>query len=175
MALTKSESEIREGLPGLMPRLWRYAMVLSSDRSLAEELVQATALRALERAGQFQPGSRLDHWSFAILSSIWKNDLRARKVRLGAGHVPVEEVELSDTKSDPEVNILARQVLSLMSQLPDAQRETLFLVYVEGFSYAEAAERLDIPIGTVMSRLANGRKRLKTVMDDSPDLRKVTR
>lgn len=149
-----------------MPRLWRYALVLAGDRAEAQDLAQATALRALERSAQFSAGTRLDSWCFTILSSIWRNELRARKVRRGSGHVAVADVDLSDPNPGAEVNILARQVLSRMASLPEAQRETLYLVYIEGFSYAEAAAQLDIPIGTVMSRLANGRKRLKQVMSD---------
>ncbi|MEM7505879.1 MAG: sigma-70 family RNA polymerase sigma factor [Pseudomonadota bacterium] len=149
-----------------MPRLWRYALVMTGNRAEAQDLAQATALRALERVEQFRPGTRLDAWCFTILGSIWRNELRARKVRLGTGHIAVEDVGLADPTPGVEVNILARQVLSHMASLPEAQRQTLYLVYVEGFSYAEAAAQLDIPIGTVMSRLANGRKRLKQVMSD---------
>lgn len=146
-----------------MPRLWRYAIVLTGNRDDAQDLTQATALRALERADQFQAGTRLDRWCFTILSSIWKNELRARAVRLGQGFVPVEDADLAAPDLSG-VNILAWQVLSHMNTLPEAMRETLFLVYVEGYSYAEAAQRLDIPVGTVMSRLANGRKKLKAAM-----------
>jgi RNA polymerase sigma-70 factor (ECF subfamily) len=161
--MLKQSCEVRDGLRDLMPRLWRYGLVLSGTDDMARELAQATAMRALERADQFQPGSRLDHWCMAILSSIWKNELRARAVRRGQGLVPVEEAGLM-TPDNGDVNILARQVLSQMMRLPEAQRETMFLVYVEGLSYAEAATRLEIPVGTVMSRLANGRKRLKEAM-----------
>lgn len=162
----KSDREVRKGLPALMPRLWRYGLVLSGDRAIAQDLAQATALRALERSSQFRPGTRLDHWCFSILSSIWKNDRRAHKVRMGLGQVPAEEAGLVDPAPGADVNILASRVLSLAAQLPEAQREAIFLVYVEGFSYAEAAKRMEIPIGTVMSRLANGRRRLKQTMGE---------
>lgn len=158
-------SEIQAGLPDLMPRLWRYALVLSGNRDDAQDLAQATALRALEKAEQFQTGTRLDRWCFTILSSIWKNELRSRAVRRGGGLVPVEEANLI-TADQNDVNILAGQVLTRMTGLPEAQRETMFLVYVEGCAYAEAAAILDIPIGTIMSRLANGRKRLNKALAD---------
>lgn len=163
--MTQIIEHVRAGLPDLMPRLWRFGLVLSGDRELASDLAQATALRALERAEQFQPGSRLDRWCFTILSSIWKNELRSRAVRRSQSIVPIEDAGLQ-VPDRSEVNILAREVLTHMMTLPEAHRETLFLVYIEGYSYAEAAQRLEIPIGTVMSRLANGRKRLKEAMSE---------
>lgn len=148
-----------------MPRLWRYALVLARNRDDAADLAQATALRALERAEQYQAGTRLDRWCFAILTSIWRNELRSRAIRRGEGVIPVEDANLrADDNAD--VNILAGEVLSSMSTLPEAQRETLFLVYVEGYSYAEAATTLEIPVGTVMSRLASGRRKLKAMMPE---------
>lgn len=69
------------GLTELIPRLYRFAMSICRNEEDARELVQATCLRALERKDQYVAGSRLDHWTFAILSSFWKNQLRSRKVR----------------------------------------------------------------------------------------------
>lgn len=146
-----------------MPRLWRYGLVLSGSRTDAQDLAQATAVRALERSGQFQPGTKLDRWCFTILASIWKNELRSRAVRRGGGLVPVEEAGLT-APDHTQTNISATRVLNQVLGLPKAMRETMFLVYVEGYSYAEAAERLEIPVGTVMSRLANGRRKLKEAM-----------
>jgi RNA polymerase sigma-70 factor (ECF subfamily) len=147
-------------LPELLPRLWRYGLVLARDRDLAEDIVQMTCLRAIERASQFTPGTRLDRWLFAILRSVWLNELRARRVRLGQGLVDPEEVLVFDGERLAETNILASQVLREVLALPEAQRETVLLVYVEGFTYREAAEVLGIPIGTVMSRLAAVRRKL---------------
>lgn len=158
------ETEVREGLAALTPRLWRYALVLTGGhRADADDLTQAAVLRALERARQFQSGTRLDRWCFTVLASIWKNELRSRSVRRGQGQVPVEDAGLV-ARDNGDVNILAGEVLTLMTGLPETMRETMFLVYVEGYSYAEAAERLDIPVGTVMSRLANGRRKLNAAM-----------
>ena len=154
-----SRDEIRAGLSQHLPRLWRYGLALSSARDVAEDLVQATALRALERAEQFQPGTRLDRWLFAILRSIWFNEIRARRIREGQGFVDPEQVLFSDG-TEIETNIFAGQVLNAVHRLPEAQRETVLLVYVEGLSYAEAAELLGTPIGTVMSRLAAARSAL---------------
>ena len=158
-------SNMRDELRELMPRLWRYGLVLSGSKEDAADLAQSTALRALERAHQFRHGTEFDRWCFTILSSIWKNELRSRAVRRGQGLMAVEDAGLS-APHHGDVNILARQVLFFMTKLPEAQRETMYLVYVEGYSYAEAAKRLDIPIGTVMSRLANGRRKLNEAMAD---------
>jgi len=146
------------------PRLWRYAMSLTGRRDWADDLIQTTCLRALDKADQFQPGTHLDRWMFRMAQRIWLNELRSRKVRTGGGLVPVEEIDLPDSSPGTEVNIIAREVLNRVNTLPEAQRQAVVLVYVEGFSYKEAAEIMEIPIGTVMSRLAAARKRLNTDM-----------
>jgi len=156
---------VRNGLSELLPRLWRFCHVLTGDRSTADDLAQSACLRALERAGQFQPGTRLDQWVFRIAQSVWFNQRRAEKVRRGFGIVPAEEAGLATGAADAEANIYLAQVLSSVMGLPEAQRVTVLLVYVEGFSYQEAADMLDIPIGTVMSRLAAARGRLSCLRD----------
>jgi len=152
---------VADGLPDHLARLWRYALVLTGARDQAEDLVQATALRALERAEQFTAGTRLDHWLLAIERSIWFNELRARKIRQGRGFVDASEALTIDGAEAIETNISANQVLAAVGRLPEAQRETVFLVYVEGHTYQEAATALGIPIGTVMSRLAAARGALQ--------------
>jgi RNA polymerase sigma-70 factor, ECF subfamily len=151
---------VTEGLGAELKRLWRYGLVLSGNRDTAEDLVQATCLRALERAHQFQPGTRLDRWLISILHSIWLNEVRARKVRQGQGLVDADAVLVFDGLRDTETNILAAQVLREVQGLPEVQRETVYLVYVEGLTYKEAAETLAVPIGTIMSRLAAARAKL---------------
>ena len=158
---------VRAGLASELNRLWRFGLVLSGNRTTAEDLVQATCLRALERAYQFTPGTRLDRWLFAILHSIWLNELRAARYRRGAGLVDAETNLVFDGIRDIETNIMAAQVLREVQSLPEAQRETVFLVYVEGLTYREAAEVLAVPIGTVMSRLAAARARLAGLSDIS--------
>lgn len=148
---------MRSGLRGELPRLWRYGLVLSGRRDVAEDLVQATCLRALERAHQFSVDSRLDRWLMTILHSIWINEVRARRIRRGAGFVEAESALVYDGVEAIETSVMAGQVLAEVAALPEAQRATVFLVYVEGLSYREAAEVLAIPIGTVMSRLAAAR------------------
>jgi len=153
-------NEVREGLERLLPRLWRYALVLSRSNDVADDLVQATCVRAIERAGQFTPGTKLDRWLFAILRSIWLNEIRSRRIREGGGFVDAEEALSFDGAHAIETNILAAEVLKAIGRLPEAQRETVLMVYGEGYTYAEAAEALGVPIGTVMSRLAAARAAL---------------
>jgi RNA polymerase sigma-70 factor (ECF subfamily) len=161
--------EVRAGLAAHLARLWRYGLVLSSRGDMAEDLVQATCLRALERSDQFQAGSRLDRWLFSILRSIWLNEVRARRIRQGEGVVDAETSLTFDGKKEIETNILTHQVLKEVQLLPQVQRETLFLVYVEGLTYREAAQILDVPIGTVMSRLAAVRQELGRLNTDPTD------
>lgn len=159
-AAIASEADIRSGLTENLSRLWRYGLVLSRRRDVADDLVQQTCVRALERAAQFQAGTRLDRWLFSILHSIWLNEVRARRVRQGQGFVDAEETLVIDGISETENHVMANQVLRLVEALPDAQRAAVFLAYVEGLSYREVAGILEIPIGTVMSRLAAARARL---------------
>lgn len=143
-----------------LARLWRYGLLLSRQRHVAEDLVQATCVRALERAGQFEPGTRMDRWLMSILHSVWLNEVRARRVRQGQGTIEGEEVLSFDGEYAAQTHVLAAQVIRRVDALPEAQRETVFLAYVEGLSYREVADVLQVPIGTVMSRLAAARGKL---------------
>jgi RNA polymerase sigma-70 factor (ECF subfamily) len=155
-----SRREVRAGLEASLARLWRYALMLSKARDVADDLVQATCLRAIERADQFVPGTRVDRWLFAILRSIWLNEIRSQRIREGGGVVDAADALTTDGEREIEMNITASAVLRAIDLLPEAQRETVLLVYGEGYSYAEAAAALGVPIGTIMSRLAAGRAAL---------------
>ncbi|KWV40776.1 MULTISPECIES: RNA polymerase sigma factor [Rhizobium] len=159
-ALIASEADIKSGLADNLLRLWRYGLVLSHRRDVADDLVQQTCVRALERVEQFETGTRLDRWLFSILHSIWLNEIRSQRVRLGQGFVDADEALVVDGARDAETHLMANQVLRLVNALPDAQRAAVFLAYVEGLSYKEVASVLDIPIGTVMSRLAAARAKI---------------
>jgi RNA polymerase sigma-70 factor, ECF subfamily len=157
----ESRREVQAGLEPSLARLWRYALVLSRARDIADDLVQATCLRAIECADQFVPGTRVDRWLLAILRSIWLNEVRARRIREGGGFVAAEDVlTTSDGTHEIEMKMTASAVIKAIGQLPEAQRETVLLVYGEGYSYSEAAAALTVPIGTVMSRLAAARATL---------------
>ena len=161
----------------MLPRLWRYGLVLARNPETVEDLVQATCVRDLEKSSQFEIGTRLDRWLFAILRSIWINQLRGHRVRLrghrvrsGRGVVDTEALT-SDGVREIETNIFAAQVLREVLDLPESQRETVLLVYVEGLTYREAAEVLAVPVGTVMSRLAAARLELSGLNAEIPEKR----
>jgi RNA polymerase sigma-70 factor (ECF subfamily) len=159
-SITTNEHDIRHELVAHLGRLWRYGLVLSRRRDVAEDLVQATCLRALEHTKQYQPGTRVDRWLLSILHSIWINEVRSRRIRMGQGFVEASSSLVLDGARDIETRALANQILRRVDALPEAQRTVVFLTYVEGFSYREVADLLGIPIGTVMSRLASARVRL---------------
>ena len=147
-------------LPALLPRLWRFALRLARDRHDAEDLVQRACVRALERRHQLQPGTSTLSWLFSIVHSVWLNEVRARQIRSNRSIEWSEE--LADTVADsaaenPEMLALYQEIIAAVEKLPDAQRAVMVLIAVEGLSYREAASVLDVPIGTVMSRLARAR------------------
>ena len=152
------EPSFSHQLAALLPRLGRFALVLTRDRSEADDLTQATCERALSHTDQWQPGTRLDSWMFRIMQTIWLNHLRARKVREAHAESTPPAAEASDAA---ERALLARlelgHVAATVMRLPEELRVVLVLVCVEGLTYREAADIAGIPIGTVMSRLARAR------------------
>ena len=148
----------------MYPRLWRFCLLLTGNQERGKDLAQATCLRALEKHQQFQVGSHLDRWLFVMARRIWLNDLRGEAVR--QGHGVVDDIDLPDERPGSETNILVTQVLKEIAVLPETQRITVILVYVEGYRYAEAAAMLEVPMGTIMSRLAAARKRISLQLGD---------
>lgn len=168
----KSTDDLARALPQLLPRLWRFALRLAGDRHEAEDLVQRACVRALERQSQLKPGTSTLSWLFSIVHSVWLNEVRARKIRT---HGTIQwNTELAETvadpgASDPESFVLQQQIVSAVERLPDAQRAVMLLVAVEGMSYREAASVLEVPIGTVMSRLARARLTIGQLFNTAPD------
>jgi RNA polymerase sigma-70 factor (ECF subfamily) len=154
------EDELQRQLPALLPRLWRFALRLTRHTADAEDLVQRSCLRALERRNQWQPGTVLLSWMFAIMHSIWLNELRSAQ-RRRESRIDWEDESAQPaaplSEGDPEHALMCRQILLAVHDLPEAQRVVMLLVGGEGLSYREAAEVLEIPIGTVMSRLSRAR------------------
>jgi RNA polymerase sigma-70 factor (ECF subfamily) len=148
-------------LVALAPKLRRFAYSLSGTRTDADDLVQSACERALANAHRFQPGTRMDSWMYRIVQNLWLDQRRRAKVRGYA--VAPEEAGLTDGGCGaraPEDRLLLAQVRAAMARLPEAQRVVLALVAVEGRSYRETADILDVPIGTVMSRLSRAREAL---------------
>lgn len=151
---------VRDGIEETFPRLWRYCLVLTGDKAMADDLAQSACMRALEKANQFEVGTHFDRWLFRLTQRFWINELRKQAVRTGGGLATIDEIELIDPNLDPELNLMGREILLEVLKLPEAQRTTVLLVYVEGYSYRDAAMVLDVPIGTIMSRLAVSRGKL---------------
>jgi len=155
-----SQQKMGTALAEHMPAIWRFAFSLSGTPDVADDLAQATCLRAIEKSHQFQDGGTLIGWCLTICRSIWLNELRAKAVRNAGGLESIEAKDLADLSPSVETNIFASEVFTRIMALPEAQRSTVEMVYVQGFSYKEAADILDVPIGTIMSRLATARKAL---------------
>ncbi|GFE49064.1 DNA-directed RNA polymerase sigma-70 factor [Roseobacter cerasinus] len=153
-------SDLKREMIALLPRLRRFAQTLTRSAPEADDLVQDACLRALSRASLWDPAQPLDRWLFRITRNLWINEVRKRQVRMGSGHIPAEDsVELVTTETG-EARVAARQLQGKIEQLPSDLATTLLVVSVEGYSYAEAAELLDVPVGTVMSRMYRARKTL---------------
>ncbi|MEM9147858.1 MAG: RNA polymerase sigma factor [Pseudomonadota bacterium] len=159
-----TRSDVFAGLEQIYPRLWRYALVLTRNRADAEDLAQTACVRAMDNASSFTAGTAFDRWIFRITHRLWLNEVRARHVRRGQGLVPADEVDIA-AEDQIGPNDAARDLIRLIMQLPEAQRVVVVFVYIEGYTYREAAEILAIPIGTVMSRLAAARERLCSAAD----------
>jgi RNA polymerase sigma-70 factor, ECF subfamily len=148
-------------LVALLPRLRRFALVLCRSQPLADDLVQGACERALANANSWTPGTRFDAWMFRILRNHWIDHLRRMKTEGMMEDVTLQTQLIGDPGEEP---ILSRLVLAEVQQaidsLPQEQKEVLALVCGEDLTYREAAEVLNIPVGTVMSRLARARKRL---------------
>ncbi|MBO9450777.1 RNA polymerase sigma factor [Tropicibacter sp. R16_0] len=160
-----SHDIVRNGVAAIFPRLWRYSLTLTGKPEGADDLAQATCLRAIEQADRFQADTDLAKWMFRIAHNLWVSELRKTAVRAGGGLVAIEDADLMDLKPGPEAAVLNREVMVAILRLPEAQRATVVLVYVEGYAYREAAEILDIPIGTVMSRLASARATISQIFE----------
>lgn len=153
--------QIREQMIELMPRLQRFTYSLTGSRSDAEDLLQATYVRAIENLDKWTVGSRLDSWMYRMAQNIHRNDLRHGKVTerhqqavTNAGEQTVDGVGDAIHKDE------LKKVTACIDRLPGDQRTVLLLVAVEGYGYKEAAKILDVPVGTVTSRLARARQAL---------------
>jgi RNA polymerase sigma-70 factor, ECF subfamily len=162
-------------LPGMLPRLWAFALRLSGDQHDAEDLVQRACVRGLERAHQLKPDTAPLSWMFSIVHSTWINELRARSVRKRSSMEWDDDFleNLPDpVDQGPEARLMHSQVIDAVQRLPEAQRVVMLLVAVEGLSYQQAADALEIPIGTVMSRLSRARQAIGALLGGrGPDTR----
>ena len=166
-------SATHKGIEAEIPRLRRYARALTRDVVAADDLVQESLTRALSKLDLWREGTELRAWLFTILHNQYVNHVR-RSIRTGTA------VELDDTApalsrpANQEKRLELRDLDRALGQLPSDQRATILLIGLEGMSYAEVGAVLEIPVGTVRSRLSRGRLALRQLMDVPPGRRAAT-
>lgn len=161
-------------LVAVLPRLRRFARGLTGSAVEADDLVQAACERALTRQHQFQEGTRFDSWMFRIVQTIWIDQLRARDVRKEDGEVEHERLGSDEPVRRVEARLALDEVRRAVGRLPAEQRTALLLVTVEGLSYKEAADVAQVPVGTIMSRLARARVALQAQLEAGGGLGRST-
>ena len=155
--------DVRRQIVDFLPRLRRFACALTGDLDRADDLVQETCLRALSRLDQWEQGTRLDSWMYRIAQNIWYDRIRALKVRGEVVDIDTaHDLPGEDGRKVTESRLALGDVAAAIGQLPPDQKVVIALVCVDGLSYKQAAEILEVPIGTVMSRLARARQALFT-------------
>lgn len=160
-------SILQRRMEAVRPKLFRTALAWSRNRDLAEDLAQETLTKALTKVDQLRSADALEGWLFRIMANLWRDHVRQDRTL-----EPMEHVYLR-TDETPEVLHSRRQTVArvrqALGQLPDNYRMVLTLVDLEGFSYADTAAVLDVPVGTVMSRLSRGRNQLKNLLGELSD------
>ena len=149
-----------------IPRLRRYARALTGDASAADDLVQDALERALVKQSLWREGSDLRAWLFTVMHNIFVNQVRSAAVSR-TEQLDDSYADLPQPQSTDRLEI--RDLDAALQALPEEQRAVLLLVGLEQMTYDEAARVLEVPIGTVMSRLSRGRERLRRLMQGLPD------
>lgn len=165
LCLAKSQ---RKQIAAARPRLFRVALAWCGDAMLADDLVQETMALGLQKVHQLRDPERLNAWLYSILNNSWKQYLRCNRP-----HEDLDEERPCDGPApDTAVGQLqtVTRVRNAVAELPAEQRRVLALVDLEGLAYSEVAVILDIPIGTVMSRLHRGRKSLLAKLEKQPNV-----
>ena len=157
----KISKEIRATIIEILPRLRRFGYTLTGSKEDGDDLTQATLEKVLQKFDQWEPGTRLDSWMFRIAQNLWIDQMRRNKSR--GQHVELEnaaDITGVDGESIAESQLMLEKAQKAINSLPEEQRVVVALVSVDGLSYREAADVLDVPVGTIMSRLARARKSL---------------
>lgn len=150
-----------EEIIAFLPNLKRYAMSLSGRGDIADDLVQLTAERAIRNRASFDPDTKLQAWLLRILRNAWIDMTRRDKTR--GTQTPIDDLPSlagDDGSRVAEGRLMLQQTQQAMGHISADQRDVLVLVCIQEVTYQEAADILEIPIGTVMSRLARARKAL---------------
>lgn len=152
-------------IEALIPNLRRFARVLVRDADHADDVVQDCLERAISREHRFEPGTNLRAWLFTILVNLVRSEARKAKVR---GHVvSIEDYQhLMPSPGGQDGALRLRDLKRAFAQLPKSFQEVLVIVAIEGLSYEQAAAVLDVPVGTVRSRLSRARTQIKQMVDD---------
>jgi len=154
--------EAQNALKEARSRLYRVAYAWCHHAALADDLVQETLAKALKHSTQLRDPKARDAWLFTILANCYRDHFRKQREM-----DDIDELEISD-ESTPESNTSQAQVVGkvreAISKLPSGQRQVVTLVDLEGFSYVEVAQILEVPIGTVMSRLCRARNTMKSLL-----------
>ena len=157
-------NSLENDIAALLPRLRRFARSITFHREDADDVVQIAVERALTRSAQWEPGTRLDSWMFRIVKNAWIDEVRAR-ARRDQRFAPEEEGEhVGDDRAEAQQQRMA--IEQALRRLSEEHRMVIGLVLVDGMPYKEAAEVLDIPMGTLTSRLARAREALQALLSD---------
>lgn len=163
--------DIRQAIATEVPRLRRFARALVRDGASADDLVQDALERAIRFEHKWREGSNLRAWLFTILRNVFLNDVRKRARQGGPGaQDDPDTIGRDETASG---RLAVRDLSRALAYLADDQREVVLLVGLEGMSYKETAEITGVPVGTVMSRLARGRERLRRLMEGENPITKT--
>jgi RNA polymerase sigma-70 factor (ECF subfamily) len=150
-----------------IPALRRYARGLVHDRDAADDLVQDCLERAMRKRFLFRPMGQARPWLFRILLNLYRND--QRRVRRQGVHVPIDaDADYPTAPGNQLSRLELAAVAQVLQRIPSEQREALMLVALEGMTYEEASDILEIPIGTVMSRISRARQTLRAATDAAP-------
>ena len=164
--MTNNQNEIRREITQLLPRLRRFGAVLTGSQDEGDDVVQAAIERALSKSELWQAGTRLDSWLFRIMQNLWKD--RARKLKHDKKKQALESVTTDqsvDGRRVTETMLMLSKTREQFSLLSEEHRTVLALVVIDGHSYQEAAYQLEIPIGTLMSRLYRARESLRLMIE----------
>ena len=155
-----------QAMAAIVPRLRRFAYGLTGSIDAGDDLVQSTCERALSRLHLWQPGTRLDSWMYRIMQNLWIDELRSgRRREITTDSDELDAMVGGDAEREVGVRLDLAAVRRHIAGLPPDQRAVLLLVSVDGLSYKEAAAVLEVPIGTVMSRLARARLALARALE----------
>lgn len=167
MTLANTRTDMGDQALRFIPDLKRYAHALTRNRADADDLLQESLMRAIAKSHLFSPGSDLKAWLFTIMRNLSISEFRRR----GRGEIPMDPDYVSSCVASPpnqEHRVMLRSLDAAFHSLPRAQREPLALAALDGLSYEEISVLLDVPLGTLKSRISRGRAVLRSILGETP-------